>query len=45
LKAGDREGAKQLLERAANENQPPNAQTAEFKMKAIELLRQTWHQA
>jgi tetratricopeptide (TPR) repeat protein len=40
LKAGDREGAKQLLERAANENQPPNAQTAEFKAKASELLQQ-----
>ncbi|MFA0748815.1 tetratricopeptide repeat protein, partial [Fervidibacter sp.] len=40
LKAGDREGAKQLFERAANENQPPNAQTAEFKAKASELLQQ-----
>jgi tetratricopeptide (TPR) repeat protein len=40
LKTGDREGAKQLLERAANENQPPNAQTAEFKAKASELLQQ-----
>jgi tetratricopeptide (TPR) repeat protein len=40
LKASDREGAKQLLERAANENQPPNAQTAEFKAKASELLQQ-----
>ena len=40
LKAGDREGAKQLLERAANENQPQNAQTAEFKAKASKLLQQ-----
>ncbi len=40
LKVGDREGAKQLLERAASENQPPNAQTAEFKAKAAELLQQ-----
>ncbi|MFN3422429.1 MAG: tetratricopeptide repeat protein, partial [Armatimonadota bacterium] len=40
LKIGDREGARKLLEQAATENQPPNAQTAEFKAKASELLSQ-----
>jgi len=40
LKMGDKEGARKLLEQAASENQPPNAQTAEFKAKAKELLQQ-----
>ncbi len=40
LKMGDREGARKLLEQAAMENQPPKAQTAEFKAKASELLGQ-----
>ncbi len=38
LKMGDKEGAKKLLEKAGAENQPPNAQTSEFKAKASELL-------
>jgi len=40
LKMGDKQGAKRLLEKAATENQPPNAQSAEFKAKAAELLQQ-----
>ncbi|MFA4030208.1 MAG: hypothetical protein GDYSWBUE_001832, partial [Candidatus Fervidibacterota bacterium] len=40
LKMGDKEGAQKLLEKAATENQPLNAQTAEFKAKAAELIKQ-----
>jgi len=38
LRMGEKDAARQLLERAATENQPPNATTAEFKAKAATLL-------
>lgn len=40
LKLGDREAALRLFEQAANENQPPNARSAEFKAKAGDLIGQ-----
>ncbi|MCS7192095.1 MAG: tetratricopeptide repeat protein, partial [Armatimonadetes bacterium] len=40
LKMGDKESARKLLEKAANENQLRDAQTAEFKIKASKLLEQ-----
>ncbi len=39
LKMGDKEGARQLLALAANENQMPNARSADFKARALTLLQ------